>query len=400
MSYRVRILRLTALSLAATLALALAACSEQKSDDQATPTTTSSSSTSTTTTSTAVVAPASLNDALSAGKCTGAGRIPMARPIVPTADLEYIEPYGGLSGASTFPRFAQYWDFKGQTPVSPDQFAIMTPGDGTIVKVTKRNDGHEIIVEHTCDTYSIFSNVARLSGPLLPLDKVLTLNQVSEDRVAVTAGTAFGLDGEAPGFEYAFVDQVATSNVSLTTPTLTSQPWLSRLAPPLDYLSGDAATQVRQSLVGGLTPPDGVVPINATGSVAGMWGSTTPDTQLSLVASNLDPKASMVSFGSSTAAQHFVVSKWPNGFASFDQLTTTSGIVVIEMSTFTYVTQDGKPWIGDAQVKVDQLTAKPGDLYGYLLMQLVDRDTLRAELFASSESPRVGFTTDAVTYKR
>ena len=390
--------RLAVLSLACTLVVIIAACTEQKPDEQSAPSSTTASSTTTTTTS--VVAPVSLNDALSAGKCTGAGRIPMARPIVAATDLEYIEPYGGLSGASTFPRFAQYWDFKGQTPVAPDQYAIMTPAEGTVVKITKQTEGHEIIIEHTCDVYSIFSNVARLTGPLLPLDNVLTLNQVSKDRLAITAGTAFGLDGESPGFTYALVDQVATSTANLTTPTLASQPWLSRLAPPLDYLSSDAATQVRQALVGGLIPPDGVVPINSTGSVAGMWGSTTPDAQLSLVASNLDPKASMVSFGSSTAAQHFVVSKWPEGFASFDQLTTANGIGVIEMSTFTYVTQDGKPWIGDAQVKVEQLTARPGDLYGYLLMQLVDQDTLRAELFASSESPRVGFTTDAVTYKR
>jgi hypothetical protein len=364
--------------------------------------TTSTASTSTVAASTTPTIPVvkTLNALLSQSKCTGAGRVPLTKTIVNAAELEYIEPYSGFNTVGTLPRFAQYWDFKGQGPVAPDALAVMAPGAGTIVRITKTSEGHEIVIEHTCDTYSIVSDVARLTGPLTPLDNTLAIGQIVNDRIVVEAGQIFGLDGEAPGIGYALLDQTATPPTASVAPTIATQPWIDRVVAPLDYFSAEAATQVREALVGTVVPPDGTTAIQIDGSAQGPWRTTDGERQIVLVGSNLDPKAAVVSFGNDIGSQNYLVSKWPESVSSFDELTATDGVVVLDLATFNYVRTDGKAWSGDNQTRTKTLTAMVVEPYGYLLLQVGADNTMRAEILPGSESPRVGFSAAAVTYSR
>jgi len=178
---------------------------------------------------------------LNAQGCEGSGSFKLSASPIDLENLEKIRPMGGLSSSHITPTDHQYWDTiesDGYTDdtTNLDRFNIYAPADGYVIDVEKGSD-HRIVIEHTCNFYTIFIHVDRLSEKIISatgFDYSTTEREHEWPRVKVNAGELIGTVGVGK-FDFSVIDEAVTLPGLIVPESYLGEIWKIHTVDTFDY---------------------------------------------------------------------------------------------------------------------------------------------------------------------
>lgn len=366
--------------------------------------------------------------ARSSAACRGKGpRTVTASPIA-LDDILYIQPMGLMTGGHVTPIDHGYFYIKGAMADPPTQAAVYAPFDGNISSVTRsvRNgdpratvagttyDDYAVTIEATCTFRMHYSNLVRFAGGLEDNVGPLGANDARMPNYAVKAGDLIGYTGlpTAQGIDVA----VENDDITLTGfvhPAQYTEAWKTHIADLFEYTKEPLEGQLLALDERDATPRWGKIDDDIDGKLVGNWfrvgsggyaglqhsGEGYWDGHLAVVYDGNDPAQIEISFGNyqGQPEQFAVVGNSPDP-ATVD---ATTGVIKYELGKIErYSADTGQPWDGSTYVPHVR-TRAGGSVMGTVLMQLVDKRTLKMEIFPTKRAADIsGFDTGAQTYER
>jgi len=332
-------------------------------------------------------------------------------------DLSHIFPYGLMTGSHVTPTDHQYYYWATEdAPV--ERYAVRSPADGVIVQANFQNGDYRVVIEHSCDLYTIWILIEKLAGPLAHLDGTLSNHKYSYDRVPVRAGEIIGYDGGTPGFDFSLHDGRVLLSGYVRPESYTSEVWKVHTVDPYDYFEEPVRSQLLAKNVRQVEPLGGKIDYDIDGTLMGNWfvegsngyaGPADPQpgvgywsTHLAIAPDPVDPRAIIVSmpdFGDHRE-QVAIGRLDPHP----EDVTPSSGLVKYELVGWAYVREStGEHWGGITRPFYDDIVVEtyPQHVDGVILCQLLADRRLKFEAFPGATASEVeGFTDDARTYER
>jgi hypothetical protein len=364
-----------------------------------------------------------LSQAFSQGKCEGLEPVVLTAPPADPEDLDYIFPMGLMFGAHVTPVDHQYyyWD---DVHASLGQYAVYSPADGYVVEVSYLENDYRLVIEHSCNLYSIFIHLEKLIGALADLEGQVDFNHPQYVRVPVVAGEAIALDGGTNGFDFSLHDAGVVLTGYVTPENYWVEPWKIHTVDPYDYFEAAVRDQLLTKNVRQVEPLGGKIDYDIPGRLIGNWfvqgsngyqgviqseGPIQPDqqigywsTHLAIAPDPIDPGAMMASFGSfdGATAQYALAGDYLHPAEVF----VDSGVVKYKLVTWGYIhAGDASPWGGlEREMATDIVLMRyENQVMGTVLFQLLEDDLLKMEAFPGQRAAEVeGFTENAVIYTR
>ncbi|MFC2083155.1 hypothetical protein ACFLSG_03855, partial [Candidatus Bipolaricaulota bacterium] len=328
------------------------------------------------------------------GECRGSGEVRLTAAPADPADLSHIFPLGLMTGAHVTPVDHQYY-YWANMDVPLSTYTIHSPADGVVVQVDFMRDDYRVVIEHSCDVFTIWIHLEELAGPLAHLNGMLSSNQHSFERIAVAAGEVISYDGGTPGFDFSVHDDRIILPGYVNPASYVAEPWKVHTADPYDYFDESVRSQLLTKNVRQVEPLGGKIDHDIPGTLMGNWfaentngyagnsditGTVAPDqqvgywsTHLSIAPDPIDPSAIFVSLGSydGQTAQHAIglLEPYPT------LVTTDSGLVRYELVGSQYIIEStGEPWWGITRFAVPDIFVEvyPQHVYGTVLLQLLE----------------------------
>ncbi|MFC1944113.1 hypothetical protein ACFLX5_01225 [Chloroflexota bacterium] len=174
----------------------------------------------------------SLNMVFSRGNCEEREVVRLTAAPAASDDLAYIFPMGLMTGSHITPVDHQYyfWDDK-QAPL--DRYSVHSPADGYVVKVDYLENDYHVVIEHSCDIYSIFIHLERLTGPLEDLNDAVSWGKPQYARIPIKAGEAIALDGGTAGFDFSVHNNALILPGFINPSSYIVEPWKVHTVRPL-----------------------------------------------------------------------------------------------------------------------------------------------------------------------
>jgi hypothetical protein len=371
---------------------------------------------------------ASLAQMFSAGSCDPASDVDRySTSIVDPASISYLYPLGGMLGSHITPvdHVYVYFPEPPDTSVAPDTYSISTPADGRVVAVEdfQLSNGypypdHRIVIEHSCDLYSVFIHVGELRGALADA----FADGILGEPVPVTAGDVVADDSANPGFDFSTFDSDVSLQFANPESYGQAEQWKPYTADPLAYFPDDVRTAFEQRSLRVDAPLGGRIDWDLAGTARGNWfvdgtngyrGVGTQaasydnhgevahgywDTHLAMAPHAVDPSAFIYSIGDWEGCPCQFL-----GVGNPDPASIVPSDVptVIELVRFSYENADGTMMNASAPTKGYRL-APAGAVVGLLAVQVHDDGTMTVEKLpgVTSAAAFTGFGEGAQVYVR
>jgi len=367
--------------------------------------------------------PAPLSQYFTRGQRQGSGDIRFTAAPADPDDLSQIFPLGLMTGSHVTPVDHQYY-YWGSLDVPLETYTVHSPADGVVVQVDYMHDDYRLVIEHSCDVFTIWIHLEELAGPLTYLNGTLSMNPHAFDRIPVSAGDLIAYDGGTNGFDFSVHDNRVILPGFVDPISYISEPWKVYTVDPYDYFDEPVRSQLLAKNVRQVEPLGGKIDYDVPGTLMGNWfvegtngyagnsditGTVVPDqqvgywsTHLAIAPDPIDPSTLFVSLGSydGRTAQYAIGNLDPHPLL----VTTSSGLVKYELVGSQYIIEStDQPWFGITRLAVPDVIVRiyPQHVEGTVLFQLLDNHRLKAEAFPGLRVSQVnGFTVDAKTYER
>jgi hypothetical protein len=358
----------------------------------------------------------------SQGECEGDGPVRLTYAPSSPEDLAYIFPMGFMFGAHVTPVDHQYyyWD---NVDAALEDYAVYSPADGYATQVQFMDIDYRLVLEFTCEVYSIFIHLEKLAGPLAELDGQVPNGQSKSVRIPVKAGELIAYDGGTFGFDFSVHDAGVILPGFINPQSYVAELWKIHTVDPYDYFDEPVRSELLAKNIRQAEPLGGKIDHDIPGRLIGNWfvedtngyagisdekGLVQPDqqigywnTHLSIAPDPIDPSAVIVSMGlyDGGTAQFLVKDAIPRP----EDVSAQSGLVKYELIDWHYVhAATGEPWGGmNREMATDIIVAQGVGIRGVVLFQMVDDDHLKMEAFPEMGAGEVrGFTDEAMIYER
>ena len=333
--------------------------------------------------------------------------------------MSHVYPLGGMLTTHITPIdhiYVYYPQSAEDHSVAAGSYLVTSPADGIVTGIDdfqKTNNypypDYRVVIEHSCNLYSVFIHVGVLSAGL-------------EIGSKIKAGDTIADDSYSPGYDFSTFD--GTVNLQFINPTSYSQAesWKKYTANPFDYFPADIKAQWEAKSLRASAPFDGKIDWDMEGTAQGNWfvqdtngyrgkGDQTAsydnhgkiargywDTHLAIAPDAVDDKTFIYSIGDWEGC--------PCQFMTPDNVdpkTITSSDTaprVLQMVEFEYVNSDGSQW--NPMKPTKGYTLKPEkSVVGLLVVQVMADGSMKVEKMPGvTKTAGVVFTDKAVTYVR
>jgi hypothetical protein len=307
-------------------------------------------------------------------------------------------------------------------------YSVTVPADGTIVRVEdfrKSNDypypDYRVVIEHSCDLYSVFIHVGELQGVAAEAAKGAADDGEWQGRIAVEAGEVLADDSTVPGYDFSTFATSAKADLINPASFLQFEAWRPYTANPLEYFPADIRAEYELKSLRNVEPVGGDLFTDVRDTAQGTWfvkdtngnrGLGTEkasynnrekvarghwDTHLAFAPDNVDPKSFIYSIGDWEGCPCQFMS-----VGNVDPSTITAGgaPTVVDLVEYSYLAPDGSPMEPNRPVK--GYTLKPGTaIVGSIAFQVNSDGTMTVEKRPGKDAASfAGFGADALTYVR
>lgn len=345
------------------------------------------------------------------------------------ADFSYFEPLGKMADAHVTPTDHLYL-----SPTNPNAadntYPVLMPADGTIVEIGKMpqqqvgdalsgtktiQDDHRVTISHSCRYFSIFIHVHALSDAVKKEVGALDWNTSKRTNIKLKAGEAIGYIGGSP-VDWSVNDTESTLKGFITPSRYQDESWKIHTIDPTDLYTGEMKEKFIARSLRSSEPWGGKIDYDQAGKLVGTWFQTGSgnyfgdqsrtgepgyrywDGHLSIVPDYLDSKSTVFSIGNWEGSAQQLTVKGAFGPASIG---VGSGPVKIELLRYNHVKADGSAWTNRAGLTRGVKLAQTETFKGTALVQVLDGEKLKVELFPGKTAAQVsGFTSAARTYER
>ncbi|MBI2176634.1 M23 family metallopeptidase [Candidatus Woesearchaeota archaeon] len=350
---------------------------------------------------------------LSPRGCNGTGSFMLGASPLALEDIEKIRPMGGLSSVHITPTDHQYWDTLGNNivddKVNLDRFKVHAPGDGNIVEIGFMDGDYRVIIEHTCNFYTIFIHVDKLTDEIMATAGLQRKpGEQVWPRIPVKEGQVIGSIGVGK-LDFSVVDESVTLKGFAIPESYEGEVWKIHTVDTFDYYEEPLRSQLIAKNLRTTTPLGGKIDYDVDGRLVGNWFkegtgkySGGPGeywkNHLSIVYDSIDPSQIRIGVGNigGWSLVYGVTGNSPDPAS----VGIETGVVKYELATFEYYVSSGEKWdkVGFAKGLNAENT---DDIRGVALFQLLPDGKLKAEFFPDKKAAEVaGFTASAMIYER
>ena len=367
--------------------------------------------------------PGNLSWFFSRGQCEKVGEVRFTAAPADPDDLSHIYPLGLMTGSHVTPVDHQYY-YWASLDVPVGQYTVHSPADGVVVEVGYQPPDYRVIIEHSCDVYTIWIHLEQLAGPLARLDGKVLSSRPHYERISVSAGELLAYDGGTNGFDFSVHDGRVILPGFARPNTYVAESWKVHTVDPYDVFDEPVRSRLLTKNVRQVEPLGGKIDHDVPGRLIGNWfvegtngyagiirssGPVSPDqevgywsTHLAIAPDAIDPSAiivSMPSFGDHRA-QVAIGSLHPHPA----DVAVETGLVKYELVGWGYVRRStGEHWSGITRPAYEDIIVEtyPQHVDGTVLFQLLANHRLKFEAFPGMRAGEVaGFTSKATIYER
>ena len=304
-----------------------------------------------------------------------------------------------------------------------DRYSINSPADGYVTQVEFLENDYRVIIEHSCDVYSIYIHLEQLAGPLEDLNDTVSWGKPQYVRIPVNAGETIALDGGTAGFDFSVHDNTVILPGFINPASYVVEPWKIHTVDPYDYFDEPVRSQLLTKNLRQIEPLGGKIDYDVSGRLIGNWfvegtngyqgispteAPIKPDqqigywnTHLAIASSPIDPSNIIVSLGWFDGRSVQLAVREPDPLPA--DVSVETGLVKYELWDWQYVHDtNGQPWHGMNQGMATDVKAVLGhQMRGVVLFKLLDELHLKMEAFSGLTADEVlGFTDNAEIYER
>lgn len=351
--------------------------------------------------------------------CTNDDKVMMENAPMNPADFSHIIPLGLVAGAHVTPIDHLYFSPKNFR--SPrDAYPVFAMADGYIVEISVRRHNtdsgstraaeYRIIMQHSCQTVSYFDLVTSLDQTILDqVPQLQTSDYFSDIKIPITAGQIIGRIGGQ-------TLDTAVYNMNLTLPGFITpemyigEPWKIHTDDFFSYFSEPLLSQLLDKNLRTDEPRSGKIDTDLAGKLQGNWftegtngysgiegvgvgndGHGYWDGHLHIGHDNIKPTEIWVSIGDygGNGPKHFYVK---GNSPDPAEVSVESGLVKYELI---------QPQIFNSKTEVINYRRNEGQVLGVILLQVIDGERLKAEIFPGQTGINInGFSSNATIYER
>jgi len=333
--------------------------------------------------------------------------------------MSHIYPMGGMLTTHITPIdhiYVYYPEMSNDHSVAAGSYLVTSPADGIISGIEdfqKTNNypypDHRVVVEHSCNLYSVFIHIGKLSSGIAVGSQV-------------KAGDVIADDSYSPGYDFSTFDGTVTLQFLNPTSYSQAESWKKFTANSFNYFPADVRAQLETKSLRSSAPFDGKIDWDMEGTAQGNWfvqdtngyrgkGDQAAsynnqgkiargywDTHLAIAPDAVDDKTFVYSIGDWEGC--------PCQFMTPDNVdpkTITSSDTaprVLQMVEFENVNPDGSQW--NPMKPTKGYTLKPGGtVVGLLVVQVMADGSMKVEKMPGvTQTAGVVFTDKAVIYVR
>ncbi len=361
--------------------------------------------------------PDNLSQFFSRGECIERPDVRFTAAPADPDDLSHIYPLGLMTGSHVTPVDHQYYYWT-SLDVPVERYTVHSPADGVVIEVGYQPPDYRVVIEHSCDVYTIWIHLEQLDGPLAQLDGAIPSIRPHYERIPISAGELLAYDGGTAGFDFSVHDARILLTGFVRPETYAVEPWKVHTVDPYDYFDEPVRSLLLRKNVRQVEPLGGKIDHDIPGRLIGNWfvegtngyaGAVQPSgpggywsTHLAIAPDAIDPRAiivSMPSFGDHRA-QVAIGSLDPHPA----DVSVATGLVKYELVGWAYVREStGEQWGGTTWTAYDDIVVEvyPQHVDGTVLFQLLEDHRLKFEAFPGLRAHEVdGFTSEARSYER
>jgi hypothetical protein len=353
----------------------------------------------------------------SGGRTVGTGPVRLANFGMRVEDIGRVSPMGLIVGAHVTPR-----DHLGIQPkrsdAPRDHYDVLAPADGYVVMIQHRTqnigdpaapgqpDQYRVVLEHSGTFWTYLDLIDRLSVTLEDALGAPIEGQGSVRlRVPVKAGQVIGKTGGDHGLDLGVVNTQVTLKGFRFTERYEDEPWKIHSVDPFDYIDEPARSELLALNPRKSKPYGGRIDFDISGRLLGNWYREGQDQsldrtsrnpwvgQLSVVPHYLDSSTMVFSTGDFGGRIRDLAIRHPTPHPGL--VSARHGVVEYELVSFT------SPSSATPLANPEALPAAYQGVHGVALVQVLEGDRLRVELFPGKTASEVeGFTDSSRIYKR
>ena len=358
--------------------------------------------------------PQDLSQFFSRGECIERPDVRFTAAPADPDDLSHIYPLGQMTGSHVTPTDHQYY-YWASLDAPLERYSIHSPADGVIVGIGYQPPDYRIVIEHSCNVYTIWTHLERLAGPMERLHGTISSGRPHYERIPVTAGEIIGFDGGTAGFDFSVHDARVILPGFVRPETYAAEPWKVHTVDSYDVFDEPVRSRLLAKNVRQVEPLGGKIDHDVPGRLIGNWfaegtdgyaGAAGPggywSTHLAIAPDPIDPRAIIVSMPSFGGHREQVA------IGDLDphpaDVSVATGLVKYELVGWAYVREStGEHWGASTWAAYDDIVVEVYTQHvdGTVLFQLLADHRLKFEAFPGLRASAVsGFTSGARIYAR
>lgn len=364
------------------------------------------------------------------GECDDNGPTTYSAGFGDPEKMSYIVPLGAMITTHITPVDHIYVYFpSGSDGSASGTYTATAPADGTVISIEDFQMTNEypypdyrIVLQHSCDLYSVFIHVGELQGPLAQAASDAKSNGGSwSGAIRVKAGDVLADDSEKPGYDFSTFAASAKQKMLNPNSYTQKEAWKPYTANPFDFVPANLKSSYEAKSLRTVAPVGGTIFYDKEGTAQGSWFVKGTNGYMGLG----DQQASYNNHGKvargywdthlSIAPEHvdatsfiYSIGDWegcPCQFMSVNNvnpstITQSSVPTVIDLVEFDYVNADGSRM--DRQNPTKGYKLKPSSqVIGSIALQLNEDGSLTVEKRPNEPaSTFTQFGKNATTYVR
>lgn len=364
------------------------------------------------------------------GECDEKGPTQYSTGFGDVSQMSHIVPLGAMTTSHITPVDHIYVYFpNGSDNSAAGTYTVTSPADGSVITVEdfqRTNEypypDYRVVIQHSCDLYSVFIHVGELQGPLADAASKAKANGGAwTGSIPVKAGDVVADDSEKPGYDFSTFATSAKQTMLNPQSYAEKESWKPYTANPFDFVPSDMKSAYEAKSLRTVNPIGGTIFYDKDGTAQGSWfvkntngykglgdqqasfnnhGKVAHgywDTHLSLAPDHVDPTAFIYSIGDWEGC--------PCQFMSVknidpQSIKASSTPTVIDLVEFEYMKPDGS--LMDRLNPVRGYKLEPrSKIVGSIALQLNNDGSLTVEKRPSQPaSSFTQFSSNAQTYVR
>ncbi len=354
------------------------------------------------------------------GKCEGTGPVMFNNSPMKIEDINFLMPYGQIVGGHITPIDHMYfYSLKGSG--GREAYEVLAIQDAFIFNIETREIGVEsqqkqeadyrLDMVHTCTFGSYFDLVTKLS-PELEKKWKENRNQNGDFTGAyVKAGEVIGYVGEQ-SLDFGVYNYSNPLNFINPEAYESVEPWKIYTDDPFLYFADDVRENLLKKMMRRSEPRIGRINYDVDGTLSGNWfevgtnfyegidRSKYWDGHFSLSLNDIDPNYWQIGIGFLEVYENtFIIQGNPIPL----EVKVGSGKQIYELVTFRMFVENnpGKDWFREPHEEGDTLSIGLGNVVGYVMLELIDTQSLQLEVFLNTKKELIkDFTDQSRTYER